>query len=145
MFIYQPPKEIPPQNFKLTMKASVGVKFFGATESILEVRFNRNIFYPGDMIDIYLDCDNTACNKDVRSYKFKLHRLMRSKLAKTGKYDEFVTNLKTTKEKGCKASTREKKHLQFQIPLMEKDCSDEATNLVDRTSRAVMNKDTRAN
>ena len=72
--IFQPPKEIPPQNFKLTMKARVGVKFFGATESLLEVRFNKNVFYPGDMVDIYIDCDNTKCGKDVKSYKFKLHR-----------------------------------------------------------------------
>ena len=61
------------------MKAQVGVKFFGATESILEVRFNKNVYYPGDMIDIYVDCDNSKCNKAVRSYKFKLHRQMRSR------------------------------------------------------------------
>lgn len=89
------------------MKSSVGVKFFGATEATLEVRFNKNVYYPGDLVDIYMDCDNTKCNKDVRSYKFKLHRQMRSKLAKSGKYDEFITNLKTTKEKGCKANARE--------------------------------------
>jgi len=112
VFIYQPAKEITPQNFKLTMKANVGVKFFGSTESTLEVRFNKNIYYPGDIIDIYVDCDNTKCNKDVRSYKFKLHRQMRSR-GVGGKYTESVSNLKTSKEKGCKANAREQKHLSF--------------------------------
>lgn len=68
---------------------------------------------------------------------------MRSKLSKTGKYDEFITNLKTQKEKGCKANTKDQKTFQFEIPGKEKDCSDEATTFVDRTSRAIINRDPR--
>jgi len=79
----------------------------------MTVRFNKNVYYPGEMIDIFVDCDNTKCNKNVRCYKFKLHRLMRSKQWKSGNYDEFVSNLKTIKEKGCKASAHEQKHFQF--------------------------------
>lgn len=93
--IYQPPIEIPLRTFKLTMKSTVGLRLFGSSESTMEVRFTKNVYYPGEMIDIYIDCDNTKCSNDVRSYKFKLHRLMRCKQSKSGSYDESVSNLKT--------------------------------------------------
>ena len=126
------------------MKSAVGLRFFGSSESTMEVRFTKNVYYPGEMVDIYIDCDNTKCSNDVRSYKFKLHRLMRCKQSKSGNYDESVSNLKTQKEKGAKAGTREQKHFQFEIPSLEKDCLDEATTITNRTSRAIVGRDNRA-
>ena len=121
----------------------MGLRLFGSTESTCEVKFVKNQYYPGEMIDIWLDCDNSKCDKAVKSYKFKLHRHLRCREALTGAYDTFITNLKTVKEKGCAAKSREQKHFQFQIPVMEKDCSNEATNILDRTSKAILRKDTR--
>ena len=101
--IYHPPKQIPPQNYKLQIRSKVGLGIFGSSESTCEVRFTRNIYYPGEMVEIALDCDNTKCDKDVRSYKFKLHRQLRCREGVSGTYDSFQTNLKTVKEAGCKA------------------------------------------
>lgn len=72
--IYQPYQDIPLKNYKLMIKSSVGLRLFGSTESKCEVRFVKNQYYPGEMVDIWLDCDNSKCDKNVKSYKFKLHR-----------------------------------------------------------------------
>ena len=82
------------------IKSNVGLRLFGSTESKCEVRFIKNQYYPGEMVDIWLDCDNSKCDKNVKSYKFKLHRQLRCREATSGHYDTFVTNLKTVKEKG---------------------------------------------
>ena len=95
--MYMAPKEIPPQNYKLTIRSKVGLKLFGSTESTCEVKFNKNQYYPGDEVDIWLDCDNTKCDKKVRSYKFKLFRELRCREAMSGHYDTYRTLLKTVK------------------------------------------------
>lgn len=65
------------------------------------------------MVDIWLDTDNSKCNKDVKSYKFKLHRQLRCREAVTGHYETFVTCLKGEKKPGCPAKTKEQRHFQF--------------------------------
>lgn len=42
IFVYQPVKEILPKNYKLQIRSNVGVRFFGSSESVCEVRFTRN-------------------------------------------------------------------------------------------------------
>ena len=72
--IYKLVEEIPLKNYKLQIRSQVGFKLFGSTESVAEIKFTKNVFYPGELIDIHLSCDNSQCSKDVKSYKFKLHR-----------------------------------------------------------------------
>ena len=110
ILIYKLPEEIPKKNYKLQIRSSVGLKIFGSTESICEVKLVQNVFFPGQMVDIWLDCDNSKCDKDVKSYKFKLHRQLRCREATAGHYDTFVTCLKTEKKPGCPAKSKETKH-----------------------------------
>ena len=93
------------------------------------------------MVDIWLNCDNSKCDKAVRSYKFKLFRRLRCREPVAGHFDGFETLIKTVKEPGCAAKKREEKHLQFQIPLMEKDSSEEVNQMVTRSSAATLNRD----
>lgn len=72
--MYQKPTQIPTKNYKLQIRSNVGLRLFGSSESKCEVKFIKNVYYPGEMVDIWLDCDNSKCGKDVKSYKFKLHR-----------------------------------------------------------------------
>ena len=72
--IYQRPVDIPHKNYKLQIRSNVGLRLFGSSESKCEVKFVKNQYYPGEMVDIWLDCDNSKCGKAVKSYKFKLHR-----------------------------------------------------------------------
>ena len=104
--IYQPYKEVEPKNYKLQIRSKVGrFNLFGSSsESICEVRFIKNQYYPGEMIDIWLDCDNSKCDKAVKSYKFKLFRQLRCRESMTGQYESFVTNLKDEKKPGCGAN-----------------------------------------
>ena len=143
LYIYQPVRELQPKNYRLEIKSKVGLRLFGSTESICEIRFNRNQYCPGDMIDIWLNCDNSKCDKAVRSYKFKLCRRLRCREPVAGHFDGFETLIKTVKEPGCAAKKREEKHLQFQIPLMEKDSSEEVNQMVTRSSAASLNRDPR--
>ena len=142
--IYEQPKEIQPKNYKLQLRTTTGlIKFLGSTETVCEVRFLKNQYYPGEKVDIWLDCDNSKCGKAIRCYKFKLFRQLRCRESETGHYDTFNTCLKTIKEKGCAANKKEQKHVQFEIPLLEKDNSEEARATVARSSVAIIGKDLR--
>jgi len=128
----------------LTIKSNVGLKIFGkAAESVCKVKFTKNQYMPGELVDIGIDCDNSKVKKDVKSYKFKLFRELRCREATSGHYDTFTTLLKTVKEKGCGAGKKEQKTFQFLIPELSKDCSEEASEAVPRSSVAVMNVDKR--
>lgn len=109
----------------------------------MEVSFNKNQYYPGESVDIWLDTDNSKCSKPIKSYKFKLFRQLRCREPETGHYDSFSSNLKTVKQPGCAANLKEKKHYQFEIPSLETDNSEEAQSFISRTSQAIMNKDLR--
>ena len=141
LYIYQPVRELAPKNYRLEIKSKVGLRLFGSSQSTCEIRFNRNQYCPGDMVDIWLNCDNSKCDKAVRSYKFKLFRRLRCREPVAGHFDGFETLIKTVKEPGCAAKKREEKHLQFQIPLMEKDSSEEVNQMVTRSSAAHLNRD----
>lgn len=135
---------IPIQNYKLIIKSNVGFKLFGSTESTCEVKFTKNQYYPGEQVEIWLDCDNTKCDKKVKSYKFKLFRQLRCRDATDGNYDTFTKCIKTVKQPGCDAKKREQKKFQFMIPQLEKDCSAEATeDPVNRSSSAILGRDNR--
>jgi len=62
ILIFQPVQEIIPKNFKLQIRSKVGLILFSSSESVCEVRFSRNQFYPGEMVDIWLDTDNSKCS-----------------------------------------------------------------------------------
>jgi len=109
--IFHPPKEIAPKNYKLQLRTSTGlIKFLGSTETVCEVRFLKNQYYPGELADIWIDCDNSKCSKSIKSFKFKLFRQLRCRESESGHYDTFTTNLKAVKEGDCKANAKEQKH-----------------------------------
>ena len=36
--------------------------------------FEKNEYYPGEEIKVKIICNNSSCDKAVRSFKFKIHR-----------------------------------------------------------------------
>lgn len=77
------------------------------------MRFLKNQYYPGEMVDIWLDIDNSKCKNNIKSYKFKLFRRLRCREPVAGHFDSFLTCFKTVKEAGVKAGQKEQKHFQF--------------------------------
>ena len=109
--IYKPRQEFPQKNYRLELRTTTGlIKFFGSTETIVGCRFNQNIYYPGQKIDIWLDTDNSKCGKAIKNYKFKLFRLLRCRESTTGHYDSYEKIIKTVKEPGIGANTSEQRH-----------------------------------
>ena len=146
VYIYSIPSEIPEKNYSLQIKTQVGgfgIKLFGSSESICKVSFNKNIYYPGERVQIGIDCDNTKCKTSVKSYKFKLFRQLRCREGVSGHFDSFEECIHSVKEPGCKGNTREKKTYNFELPLLEPDVSAEAQpgGVANRTSKAVSFKD----
>lgn len=45
-----------------------------STTSTTKVNFSKNMFYPGETLKINIDCDNTKCARNVKSFKIKLQR-----------------------------------------------------------------------
>lgn len=58
----------------MQLRSQVGIRLFGRTEVICDVKVDRNWFYPQEKINLELDCDNSSCSKAVKYLKLKLFR-----------------------------------------------------------------------
>ena len=122
-----------------------GLKMFGSSVSTVVVKFNKNTYYPGDMVMIGIDCDNSKCKNGVKSYKFKLFRQLRCRDSLSGHFDEWETCVHSVKEKGCAGKTKEQKTFNFELPTLEPDShiDSQPGGTVGRSSKAVSFKDNR--
>ena len=77
-------------------------------------------------MQIGIDCDNSKCKKDVKSYKFKLFRQLRCRESISGQFDTYEDCIHSVKHPGVKAHKRETKTLEFELPFLEPDISEEA-------------------
>ena len=68
----------------MQLRSLVGVRLFGRTEVICDVKVDRNWFYPKERINLEVDCDNSKCSKAVKHLKLKLFRQLRCRSAVTG-------------------------------------------------------------
>lgn len=78
-----------------------GIKLFGSSECIMVVKFNKNVYYPGETATIGIECDNTKCKDSVKSFKIKLYRQLRHKESVSGHYETTDSCLQTVKHPGC--------------------------------------------
>ena len=51
-----------------------GVMGFGSSKCETTVYFLKNEFYTGQKAQVRIVCDNTKCDKAVKSFKFKVFR-----------------------------------------------------------------------
>jgi len=95
IYIYRPlivPKVL---NFKYDVRTEVGGVFgIGASKSISIITFPRNEFYPGDEIEVKINCDNSRCGKAIKTFKFKIYRQLICR-------DAVTKNFKISEEKLC--------------------------------------------
>ena len=124
--IFQPHTDMSvDREFKLQIRKKFGLRLFGQTEAICDVKVNRNWYYPGEQIDVILDCDNSQCSKAIKSYKLKLFRQLRCRGAISGQFDTFVSLLKKKTFPGCAAQATDNRVISFDLPVMEKDRSED--------------------
>lgn len=55
-----------------TLKDKMGMGKPG--HCIVGFSFERNHYYPGENINVKMDCDNRMCTRSIRNFKFKLIR-----------------------------------------------------------------------
>ena len=75
IYVYRPQLQTPPVNLKVDVRSEVG-GFLGMGTSVCtsQIIFEKNQYYLGEHARVRIICDNTNCEKDVRTFKFKLMR-----------------------------------------------------------------------
>lgn len=118
IFIHRPATRIQKLNLEYFITSKVG-GFMGLNKSYssTDFLFEKNEFYPGEEIKVKIACNNSACDKAVRSFKFKIHREFRATTGQGSLIGESY--LHSVKEKGCKA--REMTEHVFKIKVPEVD------------------------
>lgn len=62
-------------NMTQSIKSEVGGVFgFGASSSITQVFVSQNEFYLGEKASVKILCNNSKCDKAVKSFKLKISR-----------------------------------------------------------------------
>ena len=88
-----------------------GVAGMGASDVSAAISIEKDVFQPGELINITVDIDNTKCRKKVKSYKFKLSRRYECYPGSGDKtpllrQEEYLSEHKT--DGGCPAKDKEK-------------------------------------
>ena len=94
---------------------------WGKTKSSSVIIFEKNEYYIGEWANVRIICDNSACKKDVRAFKFKLIReiFARSNLNSTGVTMKQSIEICSIKVPGCKANEKIDKLFKIQIPIAD--------------------------
>ena len=93
LYVYYQPTPAPQIQFTQEIKKEIGgIMGFGGSKSISIIDFHKNVFYPGEDINITINSDNSRCSKPIRNYKFKLFRQVIFKDALSG--ENVITETK---------------------------------------------------
>jgi hypothetical protein len=91
-----------------------------STKCVSQIIFEKNEYYLGEQVKIKVIYDNSACDKDVRAFKFKLHRFYtgidNSNWQTTGS-----SYLHIKKEDGCKAFESVEREFLIEIPVLDRE------------------------
>ena len=90
----------------------------GSTQSVTEIFFDKNEYYLGEIANVRVVCNNTTCDKPIKSFKVKLHRHY-----KGHDMSHWVTTgskyLITNKQEGCPAKDKMEATFSIQIPSQD--------------------------
>lgn len=92
-----------------------GIKGFMSTQCKTNIYLKQNQYLSGEKIQVRVECDNSKCDKDVKSFKFKLIRRYRGR-GKNFKFDEVQTFVSQVKLNGLAAKSKCDRVLEFQLP-----------------------------
>ena len=109
-------QDFPEFNDRRELNVSVGgIKGFMSTQCKTNVYLKQNQYLSGDTIQVRIECDNSKCDKDVKSFKFKLIRKYRGR-GKKFKFDEVQSFVSQVKLSGLAAKSKCDRVLEFQLP-----------------------------
>ena len=119
IYIQRPSMQFPKRDLKYSLKSDVGGFLgMGTSQCVSDIFFEKNEYYLGETANVRVICDNSACGKPIRSFKFKLHRHYK------GHDDSHWTTTGSSyliahKEHGCPAG--EKGDFAFKIVIPTQD------------------------
>jgi hypothetical protein len=107
------------KNLQFTLRNKIGGFFvIGGKECVTEITFDRNEYFMGETARVKIVCDNTKCDKEVKSFKFKLHRRYRAYRSPGSIIGAIHTAyyMEQIKVKGCPAKTKVEREFELPIP-----------------------------
>lgn len=123
IFINRPQVDFPHLNTKQVITTQTGGIFgFGVSRCETTVYFLKNEFYTGSKAQVRIVCDNSSCDKAVKSFKFKIFRqvaLFDQTRKRVLRFQGYVTVMKMN---GIAAKSQCDKV--FEIDLPQNDYSD---------------------
>ena len=73
IYIQRPSMQFPKRDFKSSLKNKfLGFCGKGTFECISDIYFEKNEYYLGEEAKIRVICDNSACEKPIEAFEFKL-------------------------------------------------------------------------
>ena len=80
IYVYRPVLQTPSVDLSYTLNSEVGGFLgMGTSECKTQIFFDKNQYYLGETAQVRLIVDNTKCEKDIKSLKFKLLRSYQGK------------------------------------------------------------------
>ena len=103
-FFSRAPQEFPVVDFQKELKMEIGGVFgLGAQKCTTTIHLEKNEFLAGEKVPVKIVCDNTKCDKAVKSFKFKLFRRYQCINFETRQVSHGATQLFNNKEPGIAA------------------------------------------
>ncbi len=116
IYVYRPMMQSPQVDLTMNLKSEVG-GFLGMGTSVCnsQIFFDKNQYYLGEEAKVRIVCDNSACEKDIKSFKFKLLRVHKGH--ENGPYSTMHSEyLKTQKAAGLAKNEKCDRTFTMQIP-----------------------------
>ena len=97
-----------------------GIAGLGSTEASAKITLDRNKVHVGDKVNVRIEMNNKDCAKPVKSFKFKLKRVIkcfnRKRICQLEK-EEYLIEIK--EEDGCEAKVIHQKDYAFDVPTVD--------------------------
>lgn len=98
-----------------------GIIGMGSQKSTTTVVVQQNCLLPGEKIKVTIDYDGRKCDKKVKSFKFKLFRLITNRDVMTGKHTTKITKIFAFKEPGADEKKLVKRDFSLLLPPIVMD------------------------
>lgn len=120
-------------NFQQELKLEIGGVFgLGAKVCKTTIYLEKNEFYAGEKIPVRIVCDNTKCEKAVKSFKFKLFRRYQCIHFPSRQVSHGAGYLFNNKEPGINGGEQIDKVFEVQLPENNFSSYKQDEKIVDR-------------
>lgn len=133
VFLSRSPHTFPVVSISRELKTEIGGMLgLGTQKSTTVITLDRNEFFQGDKVSVRIQCDNTKCDKAVKSFKFKLFRKYQCINFRERQVSHQADILFNNKEPGLNAKEKCDKVFEVKLPMNDFANYHEGMMLMDR-------------